>query len=106
MASEGLREEFNGTVPLRGHEANKGPICRENPPYLLVKTLSSSGMGEKIIKPAFGKACSAKSDFRFTAFSEVAGYQCDSTAAWPSVGALVLGLPSVGVLAAELDSLP
>src|SRR5215210_2542545 len=45
-------------------------------------------------------------NFVLTAFSEVAGYQCDSTAAWRSVGALLLRLPSVGVLAAELDSLP
>jgi hypothetical protein len=29
---------------------------------------SSAGMGERIIKPAFGKACSAKSGFRFTEF--------------------------------------
>src|SRR5215204_5342170 len=76
----------------------KAPFAGEMPLHLLLKILSSSGMGEKIIKPAFGKACSAKSDFRFTAFSEVAGYQCDSTAAWPSVGALVLGLSSRATL--------
>ena len=45
-------------------------------------------------------------NFASTEFYEVAGYQCDFTVAWRRVGALVLGLASVGVLAAGLDSLP
>src|SRR5215212_1180214 len=40
-------------------------------------SLSSSGIGERLIKPAFRKACSAKLDFGFTEFSEVRKESCN-----------------------------